>query len=554
MILSNDDIKQILIGQGIVPEEEMRLAEETAGTLGKNLLDVLIEKGIIAEKYFGEVAGWYFKVPYIDLKRTQIPLEILNLVPQEIAEEYHIIVFKKEDKKVFLAMENPKDLEAIELVRKKTRSEVTSYFMTRGSFNYALGLYFQNFEKQLPSLIEKSIAAVKATGEQGAKEAPVVKILDLILTYAAAKGASDIHIDKFLGEIIVRLRIEGALFDVLKLPPKIYDPLLARIKILANLKIDEHYQPQDGRFTFSFQKEKVSVRVSILPTEEGESIETRVLSELGRPKNLEETGLSGRQLEIVQEELKKSFGLILVVGPTGSGKTTTLYNMINVLNNPRVSIETIEDPIEYTIPRLNQIQVNPKTGIDFAVGLRSILRHDPNIVMVGEIRDEETAEIVIHAALTGQLVLSTLHTQDAIGSLTRLLDLKIRPFLLSSTLNAAIAQRLVRRPCLVCIGSYQPSPLVLEAAEKEFGVSLGGRQFFHGTGCPQCGGSGFQGRIGIFEVLKFSDAIRQMIFRGEADQKILTQAKKEGMTTLFEDGLEKVDAGLTTIEEVLRVL
>lgn len=389
---------------------------------------------------------------------------------------------------------------------------------------------------------------------QAAEKLPVITILDTIFEYAVAERASDIHIEVQDKEVVVRFRIDGVLRDMVKLPRGIEEALIARIKILSNLKLDERRIPQDGRYKFDLSGDIVSLRISIIPGFYGENVVMRLLRESARPLSLEELGITGRNREIVEENMNKPHGMILVTGPTGSGKTTTLYSILNILNTIKVKICTIEDPIEYGVNRVSQIQINPKAGLTFAAGLRALLRHDPDIIMVGEIRDGETAEIAVHAALTGHLVLSTLHTNDAAGTIPRILDMGVEAYLAASTINMVIAQRLVRKICGQCRMEYKPDPAFMAKLTEDFGSDTSRYRFFKGKGCSECGGSGFTGRIGIYEILPVTENIRALVVKKVSSDDIIAEAQKEGMISMFEDGIDKVTNGMTTIEEVLHVV
>ena len=394
-----------------------------------------------------------------------------------------------------------------------------------------------------------------------AEAVPTVTILDSIVEHAIALNASDIHFEPMQKEVLIRYRVDGVLHEILGLHKSIEPILVARVKILANLQIDEHRVPQDGRFRFEIEEGSiVDVRVNVMPVMHGEKVEMRLLKSSARPLTLEELGLSAKAVKIVREEIKKPHGMILVTGPTGHGKTTTLYAVLHILNTSEVNIVTIEDPIEYEIHRVNQTQVNTKAGVTFANGLRSLLRQNPDIIMIGEIRDNETVEIAVHSALTGHLVLSSLHTNDATAALPRLLDMGAPAFLLSSTVNMVIAQRLVRKICASCVESYKTTPEIKRLINAQLALigdahvkNIPGT-IFKGKGCKVCGLTGFQGQIGIFETLSVSDAIRELLLAQKPVGDIRKQAIKEGMTTMFEDGLEKVEKGITTIEEIIRVV
>jgi type IV pilus assembly protein PilB len=387
----------------------------------------------------------------------------------------------------------------------------------------------------------------------------ILKIVDLLFWEGYKKGASDIHIEPQLNIVSIRFRIDGVMHDIVSLPKAIHTLLVTRLKVLSKLRTDEHQAPQDGKIQFKFEDENADIRVSILPTTKGENIVLRLLSETSGSYSLEELGLAERDYNILRENIKKPWGLILATGPTGSGKTTSLYAILKILNRREVHIATIEDPVEYNMDNLTQVQVNPKAKLTFASGLRSIVRQDPNIIMVGEIRDEETASIAVNSAMTGHLVLSTLHTNDAATTLPRLSDMKIQPFLVSSTVNIAIAQRLLRKICQKCIYSYEVTPAELQKTVNQSVVeqlSQGKPKIllYKGKGCPVCHNSGYSGRIGVFEVLEMSNDIRELILKNADSDQIKTKAIEAGMTTMFEDALAKVRRGVTTVEEMLRVI
>ena len=472
---------------------------------------------------------------------------------------------------------------------RKVRLPVSVHITTPTAIREISKLYHKNLESELANINKKtggklSAEVLDTSGmikkgsklEDLAKDVPVIRVVDTLLEYAIFEGASDIHIEPAEKSVIVRYRIDGILRDAMNLPKELQDGMLARIKILANLKLDEHRLPQDGRFKIENKDYKISFRVSLIPVYDGEKVVMRLLDESQKALSLEGLGLQKKALEIVKKNLKKPNGMNLVTGPTGSGKTTTLYTMMDILNTPGVNIATTEDPIEYRMPRVNQSQVQPKIGFTFAAGLRALLRQDPDIIMVGEIRDKETATIAINAAMTGHLVLSTLHTNDAPSTLPRLLDMGIEPFLVSTTVNLILAQRLLRKICQNCITSYTLTEKEVAQLEKDSEIDIGkitqmlteskettkkidkskgfgSILFFKGKGCNKCGGLGYKGRIGIYEVLDMSDEIKEMVStRADADE-IKAKAIESGMLTMLEDGFLKAKAGVTTIEEVLRV-
>jgi len=572
----NDELKKALISSGFIDEKQFEAAREEASKTDRDISHVLVEHGEISEEYLAEILADYFGIQFVSLKKLKISEEEVKLVPEPIAKAKKIIVFGREkdaegQEKIKLAMADPGDISAIDFVQKQTGLKVIPFIATDSEIREAMGIYKKSITSDFAKIIEDNVAKSKAQGGdivQMAKDLPVINILDTLVEYAIAQRASDIHMERLPKEFIIRFRVDGILHDVINLPIAIHPALVARVKILADLKIDEHRIPQDGRFRYEGEHHSTAIRVSIIPAFYGEKVVMRLLEESERFLTLEELGFSQRELKLVKEAIERPHGMILSCGPTGSGKTTTLYTVLHILNRPEVNISTIEDPIEYDIKRINQIQVNPKIDLNFADGLRSLLRQDPDILMVGEIRDKETAEMAIHSALTGHLLLSTLHTNDAAGAIPRLIDIGIEPFLLASTLNLIIAQRLVRKICSNCVVSVKLSAKDLENVKKQIaGLSIEGQtiktkqaaivkipsQFYKGKGCQQCGGSGFRGRIGIFEVLNMTSAIQNLTIARASAEKIKTEAIKEGMTTMLEDGFRKIEAGQTTLDEVLRV-
>ena len=557
MNLSLDELKKIIIKSGLVKPEEFDAAVEVAHDQNKSIVAVLSERGQVLEKFLGQIIADYLKVPYADIRDQPIHSKILSQIPENFALNKRVAAFAQSDGQLEVAMEDPKDIKSISVLEKKTAQTVVPFFTLPEVLNQALDFYRQDVEKDFEKIILES--ASQAKGYTSGEELPVIKLLETLLEFAAAKAASDVHIENVGDKVVVRFRVYGKLQDVLELPAAVQQGIITRIKILTNLKIDEHRIPQDGRFRFRHLDDEISVRVSILPTYFGEDAELRLLSAAERPKTLDDLGLRDRNLEIVLAEIKKPSGMILSTGPTGSGKTTTLYDILNLLNTEEVNICTVEDPIEYGLRRVNQVQINPITGLTFAAGLRSILRHDPNIILVGEIRDAETAEIAVHAALTGHLLLSSLHTADAVSTIPRLYDLGVQPYLIGSTLRLVIAQRLVAKSCQSCLDATPLEQSLIEGLKERFGAKLPksildkNLQLHVGKGCPVCNHTGFLGRIGLFEVLKISEKIKELIFKKATAPQILAQATAEGFKTILEDGVEKVESGLTTLEEVIRV-
>ena len=556
MNLPIQSLKQILVASGYVTEKDFDEAAESSKDLGKKVENVLVFRGLISEENFGKLVAEYLKVPYVSAGNLIISEEVLGLIPEKIARFYHIVPFDKEGERLKLAMEDPVDFEALEFARRQTGLAIIPYYATSANIVRALGQYKKNIRAYFDKVIQENIRKASPDEDlvKAAEELPIIKILDTLLEYAVAERASDIHIETQSKEVVVRFRIDGILQDVIKFHRGIEAAVVARIKILSNLKIDEHRIPQDGRYKFSIDRNIIGLRVSIIPGFYGENIVMRILQETSRPLSLEELGVSGHNLALINNNLTRPHGMILVTGPTGSGKTTTLYSILNILNTIKVKICTIEDPIEYGINRVSQIQVNPKSGLTFAAGLRSLLRHDPDIIMVGEIRDEETADIGVHAALTGHLVLSTLHTNNAIGTVSRLLDMGVERYLVSSTVNLIIAQRLVRKICPACIEEYKPDKAIIDLLINELKVNMPRQKFYKGKGCKECSKKGFLGRIGIYEALSITEEVKSLINKKTAASEILKTAIQQGMTTMLEDGINKVSSGLTTIKEVLHAV
>jgi type IV pilus assembly protein PilB len=556
MDIPNADLKKILVSSGFVPEKDFDDALQTAIDLEKDVIDILIFRGLINDETTAELIAKYYGVSYANIRRKTIDLDILNLIPEKIAHNYRLVPFEKAGTTLKLAMENPSDFEALEFIKRQTGLKIEPYYASKEDISKVIGKYKQGIKEDFEEIINENVKKAK-TGDdlvKAAEDVPIVKILDTILEYAIAERASDIHIETQADDVVVRFRIDGMLRDILKLKRGIELALVARIKILSNLKIDEHRIPQDGRHKMDLDDEVVAFRISIIPGFYGENVVMRLLHESNRPASLEELGLTGQGLELLRENMKKPHGMILVTGPTGSGKTTSLYSVLNILNTIDVKICTIEDPVEYGIGRVTQIQVNPKQGLDFAAGLRALMRHDPDIIMVGEIRDRETAEIAIQSALTGHLVLSTLHTNTASGAIPRFIDMGVEDFLLASTLNIIIAQRLARKICSACITKYRPEETIIKKLSKDLNVNLSSQQFYKGQGCDKCNHKGYAGRVGIYEVLPVTEKIRDLITNRATIDELQKLAVSEGMITMLQDGLDKVSSGLTTIEEVMRVV
>jgi type IV pilus assembly protein PilB len=576
MLVDNERLKSFLLDSEIVKAEVIEQEMEESQKTGKPLGDLLVEKNIISSDQLRQLYAYILGIPFVDLEKEPVPKEILQIIPEPIAKKYKIVAFKKTNQELKVAMLNPEDVQTIDFIRKKTGLKISPCLTTESGMANALKQYEQSLKAEFGDIIKKSSEAISGENdlEKVAQDIPVIRIVDTLLKHAILQEASDIHIEPDEKEVRVRYRIDGILHDAMSLPKVVMDGIVARIKILSNLKLDEHRLPQDGRFKIDQEGHRVAFRVSILPIYSGEKIVMRLLDESSKGLTLEAMGLWGASLEKVYKAIKRPNGMILVTGPTGSGKTTTLYTVMDILNTPQVNISTVEDPIEYKMPRINQTQVNPQIGLTFSQGLRALLRQDPDIIMVGEIRDNETMEMAIHAAMTGHLVLSTLHTNSAAGAIPRLLDMGAEPFLIASTINVVMAQRLVRRLCPDCRQGYILDKEILDSLQGKLDLervlnlarqsnvldnSQKGKEdwseitFYRPVGCPRCRQEGYKGRIGIFEVLEVSETISQMISKRATNDEIENQAKEEGMVKMIEDGLIKAMQGITSIEEILRV-
>ncbi len=674
MHISDGELKKLLIDSGRIKEAELSELMPKEGS-DEPLQQAVLKKKLISEKDLTKLYAESIKVPFVELGEVKIPREILLKIPERIARKYQAVLFGVEEDHYQLAMADPEDFQAADFITKQVGGRIKLYVAIPGDILSGIDQYKGNISNEITQAIKDSSADADAQEEKVsakdlAEDAPIAKTVNVILEYAVKSRASDIHIEPRENIVQVRYRIDGVLRETMTLPKPILAAVVSRIKILGNLKIDEHRVPQDGRFKFSIGSKTVALRVSTLPIMDGEKVVMRILDESARALTLEELGFTGHALETIGRNLHKPHGMTLVTGPTGSGKSTTLYSVLSMLNTPGVNISTVEDPVEYRVPGVNQTQVNPKAGMTFASGLRALLRQDPNIIMVGEVRDGETADLAVQAALTGHVVLSTLHTNNAATTLPRLLDMGIEPFLIASTVNTVIGQRLVRRLCPVCRQSYvpegtelanvkrdfqldialkhfnqmkdggvippeqpaptpapvaqeAPKPVVIEPTERKKGriiepthdietaksildkiaadpniinrsvedaqkadlppvpaptlapaaptpaptpaaasqpapdpAHLKSGQFIlykAGPGCEACGGAGYQGRMGIYEVLEVSEAVQKMIVGHATADDIQMQAIRGGMLTMQQDGFVKALMGRTTIEEILRV-
>jgi type IV pilus assembly protein PilB len=582
--VEEQQLKSFIIDKQILSAGDLNKAVKEAKENHKGLEDWLVEKKYISQESLEKLKAYILAIPFIDLEKEDITHEVLNLIPEAIARRHNIIAYRKVGKDLEVAMADPTDLQTIEMIKKKTGLRILPRLTSEKNIKLTLKLYQKTLEAEFGEIIKKgeegemTIIQGKPADEESmsqedlaklAEDLPIVRIVDTLIKHAILQDATDIHIEPTEKEVVVRYRVDGILHDAMTLPPRVISGIVARIKVLSNLKLDEHRLPQDGRFKIETEDYRIAFRISVMPVADGEKIVMRILHEDTKGITLEWLGFIPDQIELIHRNLKKTTGLLLATGPTGSGKTTTLYTMIDIINKPGVNIMTIEEPIEYRMPRINQTQVNPKIGLTFASGLRSIVRQDPDIIMVGEIRDNETAALAVNAALTGHLVLSTLHTNSASGAFPRLLDMDVEPFLIASTVSAAVGQRLIRTLCEEK-ESYNLSQAevkslreefdldhILETMKKEKAVPQKATwetiTFYKAKPTRDCP-DGYKGRVGIHEVLIISDTIQQMITKHETSDEIEKQARKEGMVTMLEDGFIKAVRGLTSLEEILRVI
>jgi type IV pilus assembly protein PilB len=659
MRISDGELTKLLTESGKIKPEDLAAAQKEHEANKEPLLSVIIKKKLVGEKDLMQMYAATIDVPFCELTEQKIPREILLKIPERIARKYQAILFGMEESKLKLAMADPEDFQAADFIEKQIGTDVRIYAATQSDIITALDQYKGNIEGEISKAIQDSSAEEEAVDQVSAKDiaedAPIAKTVNIILEYAIKSRASDIHIEPRENVVQVRYRIDGVLRETMTLPKPILAAVVSRIKILSNLKIDEHRVPQDGRFKFSLGSKTVALRVSTLPIMDGEKVVMRLLDEGSRALTLEELGFEGRSLSIITGNLHKPHGMTLVTGPTGSGKSTTLYSVLSLLNTPGVNISTVEDPVEYRVGGVNQTQVNPKAGMTFAFGLRALLRQDPNVIMVGEIRDGETADLAVQAALTGHVVLSTLHTNNAATCLPRLLDMGIEPFLIASTVNTVIGQRLVRRLCPKCKISYVPDTPEMADLKRDFQVDIALKHYKEtkpeeaakpapvdptaaiipsehkkgkvinplgaieedssildkiasdpnilnrsaeeaaaahaapktaaaptataeapksseinnvdpkdlksgqfilykaGPGCGDCSTTGYQGRMGIYEVLEVNETIQKMITSHATSEEIQLAAIRDGMLTMQQDGFVKVLRGMTTVAEILRV-
>ncbi|HEX5743949.1 MAG TPA: GspE/PulE family protein [Candidatus Saccharimonadales bacterium] len=595
MNIADSLVEKLLTKSGKADKSKLSELKEQAKTDKKSLKDTVLKASLLSEKDLTKLYAEEIEAPFIELNAREIKRDKLKLLPERIARQYNAVVFDVDKKGVKLvAMEDPDDIQAINFLQRQLGNDLKVYITTGSLLKSALDQYQGNISTELTKVIasdDESEAEEEVDESEVAEDSPIAQTVNILLEYGVKSGASDIHIEPRENDVVVRYRIDGLLREANKLPRKMLGALVSRIKILSNMKIDEHRAPQDGRFKVEINGAIYALRVSTLPIMDGEKVAIRILNESSKPADFVELGFWGTAFASLKAAIVEPHGMVLVTGPTGSGKSTTLFSVLSSINTPNVNISTVEDPVEYHVIGANQVQVNPLAGMTFESGLRALLRQDPNIIMVGEIRDQQTAELAVQAALTGHLVFSTLHTNNAATCLPRLLDMGVEPFLIASTVRVVIAQRLVRRLCVECRESFKPDSTVVQQVEKTFRISdNGGVKRLHeledaaqkggigksGTakdvddlsttssgiarlwkaheeGCDNCNHTGYKGRIGIYEVLNNSSAVQKMIVANETSEAIEKAAISEGMLTMQLDGLIKSFRGQTTIEEVLRV-
>lgn len=605
MKISDALVEKLILNDKKATKDQLNKLREESKAEKKPLQEVVIRNSLISEKDLTKLYAKEADVPYVDLNPKEIKREVLRLIPERIARQYNVVVFDVDnDGNKLLAVEDPDDIQAINFLQKQLGANLKVHVATGSAVQTAIDQYKGNISSELTKVIsgeeeEKEAKEAEDEGEVSeedlAEDSPIAQTVNLIIEYAIKAGSSDIHIEPRENHVLVRYRVDGVLREANKLPKKVIGALISRIKILANLKIDEHRAPQDGRFKIQVSSQIYALRVSTLPIMDGEKVVMRILDESSKALTLEELGFWGSSLETINRAIVQPYGMLLVTGPTGSGKSTTLFSVLNRLSSPNVNISTVEDPVEYRIQGANQTQVNPVAGMTFVNGLRALLRQDPNIIMVGEVRDGETANLAVQAALTGHLVFSTLHTNNAATCLPRLLDMNVEAFLIASTVRAVVGQRLIRRLCLDCRESYEPDANITKKLEAIFHIGdsatmkkinelekialdagIGKANISkknaqdtsqlsttenkltrlwkaHDGGCETCNHSGYKGRMGIYEVLENRSEIQKLIVGSATSERIQEQAIKDGMITMQADGFIKSLRGQTSIEEILRV-
>lgn len=571
----------ILIQRQLISEVQAKQILQEAKSLEKRAEEIIYLKKLVDEKIVAQIKGELFKLPLKFFEKGEvISRDILHLIPEDTARHYNFIAFNKEENVLSIGMVFPDDIkaqEAVKFILNRLGLKFKVFIITPTDLKIALGQYqtfieefnqlLSDFQKRFAQQLKKEISPYKLVdleSTQGvvSEEAPIIKLFASILKYAVRLRASDIHIEPERNALRVRFRVDGNLSQNLAFPLMVLQPIISRIKIMANLKIDETRIPQDGRFFSLIDDKEIDFRVATFPTALGEKVAIRILDPSVGLKSIHELGLEGKNLELLKEEIKKPYGMILITGPTGSGKTTTLYAILQVLNQEKVNIVSLEDPVEYTIEGINQSQVLPEIGYTFARGLRHMVRQDPDIIMVGEIRDKETAELAVQSALTGHLVLSTLHTNNAIGVIPRLIDLGVEPFLIPSSLNLMIAQRLARRLCPDCktrvLANEAETKIIEDALKdlpKEERDKIGHQPYYiyKSQGCKTCNQKGYLGRIGLFEMLKMTPELERIILKEPSQENLFEETRRQGMITLRQDGIIKVLEGLVSLEEILAI-
>jgi type IV pilus assembly protein PilB len=571
----DEELQKLLVEQlGVIDRADFDRANTLAQRLRSPLIHTLVEQGRIPQAFLLEQLARSWNVGFVNLTIGHVKGDIISTVQESFARKHLLIPFNREGDQLHVAMTDPRDRTVVSEIERTTGLRVSPFLATEASIRRAHLLYKKELREILDRSSTEKTTDLTTAKQHDANESTIVDAVQRLLLYAAVTRASDIHIEPFELETVIRYRVDGVMREVFSLTPALQLPLVSRIKILAGMRIDERRVPQDGRFEANLDGFKIDLRVASIPTQWGEKVVLRILSKDNVIIDLEDLGLVPADYEIILRNIMKPFGMVLITGPTGSGKSTTLYAMLMRIGTERqniVNISTIEEPVEYSIPRVNQTQVNHLAGVQFSTGLKALLRQDPDVIMVGEIRDKETAEIAVQAALVGRLLLSTLHTNDSTGSIPRLLDIGVEPYLLSSSLTLVVAQRLTRRICKNCRESVTPSNRILESIQsrpdfsetldvlKRQGIlrkshnGLAGVRLYNGKGCTQCQGSGFAGRLGLFEIFEVDEDIRDLIMQRKPASFIRSTAIMKGMKTMFQDGLAKAFMGETTLEEVFRV-
>ena len=557
---------ELLTAAGMITQEELEKGIALQKGSGKRLGTILLENNIITEKELIEALRMQLGIEYMDLNKITIPTELAQIVPQNIAKQYQVVPVRLIRDELYLAMSDPLNFYALEEVRKVVHKRVVPMVATASSVDHAIQVLYGNegaaraiedmrreaAAADLTAAVDMSFAA-NQIGEEAANSAPTIRLVNSIIERAAMERASDIHLEPGESELRIRMRIDGVLHDILTVPRELQAAVLARLKIMSGMDIAERRIPQDGRFNVRVMERDIDLRVATLPTVYGEKIVVRLLEKTDMLQDPRAIGLADSDLDKFYELTGIRNGVILIAGPTGSGKSSTMYAMINQLNTREVNLVTLEDPVEYNVDGVNQVQINERIGMTFASGLRAILRQDPDIIAVGEIRDGETAEIAMRAAITGHIVLSTVHTNDAIGTIERLTDIGVEPYLIASALKGVVSQRLVRRICPSCREEYTPSAEELDSLGLKYSPDI---KFFRGRGCPDCFGTGYRGRIGVFEILNIDRNVRRLIAARAGRDALEAELARQGesFVPLYKNALRLVAAGVTTGEEVLRVI